>query len=73
MSETTRANEKIHGVKVRDYISALEQITISDDDEDEPENEYPEFDERQHNFVTQTLYSGSKHDVRMKNYFEIKF
>ncbi|CAO1391806.1 unnamed protein product [Diamesa serratosioi] len=65
LSITTKANEKIHGGKVRDYISSLEQITISDDEEDEPENEYPELDEKQHNFVRQTLHGGSKLDVVM--------
>ena len=70
MSKATKANEKLHDHKVRHYISLLEKITISDDEEDEPENEYPDFDDKQINFIRQTL-NGSKLDVRRNTYFSI--
>lgn len=68
MSEATKANEKLHSGSIRNYISLLEKITISDDEEDEPENEYPDFDDKRINFIRQTL-NGSKLDVRKMTYF----
>lgn len=63
MSETTKKNEKLHSGSIRNYISLLEKITISDDEEEEPENEYPDFDDKKINFIRQTL-NGSRLDVR---------
>lgn len=62
MSKATKASEKLHDSQVRNYISLLEKITIVDDEEEEPEDEYPQLDDKHKNFIRQAL-NGPRLDV----------
>ncbi|CAO1410692.1 unnamed protein product, partial [Diamesa hyperborea] len=64
LSKATKASEKLHDSQVRNYISLLEKITIVDDEEDEPEDEYPPLDDKQKNLIRQAI-NGPRLDVVM--------
>ena len=72
LTQSRKEREKVHTIRVRDFISSLDQITILDDEEEEVIDEYPKLDEKIVNFVRQALNGGSRTDVIMHYRFIIQ-